>query len=864
MIGTTIRNFIFKRVLGAGGMGTVYYAEHVDVGADNARVFKVLRPELTSSKTVVDRFLNEARAARKIKSKNIVHVLDWGQLGNSWWIEMEWKQGVTLAQFIDAHQRPLPEPTLVHIGLEIANGLIDAHKAKVLHRDLKPENVWLPHDSNDPYHVEILDFGVAKLLDQDLGLTVSGQPVGTYAYMAPEALNGGQATPAVDTWALGAVLYQMATGGWSPYQQRGAAGDREDYRRLTPAVLYERQRTSGPVDPRHHNSMLRESIALVILRALHFDPEQRFKTARELGLALAEALPGDGFHPSGLDLAHAYAPNVLEVGSERPTLKDSHTPVPPPPPSTSPYQLGRLLGKGGMAEVYLGSVIGIEGFARQVAIKRVLSEYSKDQHFRVMFIDEARNASLLVHQNVVSVTDFNEDPDGRPFLVMEFVPGKDLNTLLEHGPLPASIAIFVLTEMLRGLGHAHARHLLHRDVSPHNVLLSWDGGVKVSDFGIAKALDARDGGARSLVIKGKPAYMSPEQVDAETLYAPSDLYAVGIIAWEVLTGRRLYSGTMNEIFRAIREGTLPKPSTVRPVRPVPRDLEAVVMKLLARDQRKRYQNAEEAIDALAACADNPRNGRSQLARLLAERFPQEVQAYSEQGASKQGGTVTAVEQPASARPATPHVPGMSTLAGAASQSIGHAPSRRRRQVSGAIAAALVIGGATATALLLHSGTRGSDAVAQSQPVDAQLAPATAPVVQVAGTATPIDAAVPVDAAAVVAVDAPLPLPDAAAAAVAHLPSAASTDAAADARHAAGTTSAEPAPVPKPAAKGQLRVYVAPWAEVVVDGRIKLGQTPVIATLPVGPHRVLLKNAAKQETITVNIAAGKSAVIDETW
>jgi tRNA A-37 threonylcarbamoyl transferase component Bud32 len=283
-----------------------------------------------------------------------------------------------------------------------------------------------------------------------------------------------------------------------------------------------------------------------------------------------------------------------------------------------------------MAEVFLGTVIGAEGFTREVAIKRVRAGHSDEPAFAEMFVGEARIAAQISHPNVVSVLDFDRDAEGRLFLVMELVDGKDLAVLSAAGRLPPAIAVFVVSEVLRGLGHAHelpnlrgGRGYVHRDVSPHNVLVSWQGAVKVTDFGIAKALEA-SGRARSAIVKGKPGYMSPEQVDGDGLDGRSDLFAVGIVLWELLAGRKLFTGGTREMFAKILFHDVPRPSEF--AAGVPADLEAVTMKLLARDREDRYETAEAAIEALARCADNPRNGRSELARWMAGRFPDEVRA----------------------------------------------------------------------------------------------------------------------------------------------------------------------------------------------------------------------------------------------
>jgi serine/threonine-protein kinase len=279
-----------------------------------------------------------------------------------------------------------------------------------------------------------------------------------------------------------------------------------------------------------------------------------------------------------------------------------------------------------MAEVFIGSAIGAEGFSRRVAIKRVLPGYSDNAGFARMFIAEAQISSQLVHPNIVSVLDFDRDAEARLFLVMELVDGRDLDALNATGMLPLPVVIFVIGEVLRGLGFAHdlptgsgLRGIVHRDVSPHNVLLSWEGAVKVSDFGIAKARAASEATA-SVFIKGKPAYMSPEQANGQRLDGRSDLFAVGVILWEMLVGQRLFvAEDTRATLAAVLFGQIPRPRTIRPE--VPKDLERVTMKLLERDLPARYATAEEAIADLMNCADAPRSGREALITVLAERFP---------------------------------------------------------------------------------------------------------------------------------------------------------------------------------------------------------------------------------------------------
>ena len=213
-----------------------------------------------------------------------------------------------------------------------------------------------------------------------------------------------------------------------------------------------------------------------------------------------------------------------------------------------------------------------------MAIKRIRSGFAQDPFFANLFIEEARLTARLQHPNIVQVLDLDRDHDGGLFLVMELVDGVTLHSLLQRCRLPLSLVIHVALEILRGLDYAHelplnvegVRGIVHRDLSPDNVLLSWEGAVKISDFGVAKARDASKATA-SITIKGKPSYMSPEQVNGAALDGRSDLFAVGVIMFEMLSGRSLFvGGTNGETLGHVLYAKIP---SVRDIRPeVPQDL----------------------------------------------------------------------------------------------------------------------------------------------------------------------------------------------------------------------------------------------------------------------------------------------------
>ncbi len=336
-----------------------------------------------------------------------------------------------------------------------------------------------------------------------------------------------------------------------------------------------------------------------------------------------------------------------------------------------------------MAEVFVGHTVGAEGFTRQVAIKRVLPGFSDHSGFAQMFVAEAQLSARLVHPNIVSVLDFDRDAEQRLFLVMELVEGRDLDALAQTGLLPYPVIIFAIAEVLRGLGYAHdlpvggaIRGVIHRDVSPQNVLLSWEGGVKVSDFGIAKARAASEATA-SQFIKGKPAYMSPEQANGRALDGRSDLFAVGVILWELLVGRRLFVGEdTRTTLAAVLFDAIPRPRQLRP--DVPRDLEKITMKLLERDLATRYRSAEAVLADLHDCRDAVPNARDALIAILAERFAH--QAPVRKNRSQEGGAAS-VPTPihlATTIPDRGTQPQSIGVARAASTAVAPRPRRRSR------------------------------------------------------------------------------------------------------------------------------------------------------------------------------------------
>ncbi|CAN96129.1 Protein kinase [Sorangium cellulosum So ce56] len=267
------------------------------------------------------------------------------------------------------------------------------------------------------------------------------------------------------------------------------------------------------------------------------------------------------------------------------------------------YRVIKRLASGGMAEVFVAESAGIEGFKKQVAIKRVLPQLSKKEQFIAMFLDEARLSAHLSHSNVVSVFDIGVG-DGTYFIVMEYVDGADLRALLDHQkkvgrPMTVEVAAFMAAKMCQGLAYAHELatadgkplQIVHRDITPANVLITRYGEVKIVDFGLAKAssqLAESDAG----IIKGKFGYLAPETVLEQGVDQRVDIFALGIILWEMLAGRRLFLGDSDYItVRLVRDAVIPSLQQINS--DVPRELEQIIRRALARDPGARYLSARE-------------------------------------------------------------------------------------------------------------------------------------------------------------------------------------------------------------------------------------------------------------------------------
>jgi serine/threonine protein kinase len=311
-------------------------------------------------------------------------------------------------------------------------------------------------------------------------------------------------------------------------------------------------------------------------------------------------------------------------------------------PRLGRYVVLKHLASGGMADVLLGRSDGIEGFERHVVLKRIRPEFARDQRFIRMFLDEARVAANLHHQHIVQVHDIGES-SGEYFIAMEYIHGEDVRTILStasktRAHVPLGHAIAIVSAAAAGLHYAHERRgndkrpigIVHRDVSPSNILVGYDGSVKVVDFGIAKASMRQE--TRSGSLKGKVSYMSPEQCKGAEVDRRSDVYALGVVLYELATTTRLFKGENDYlVMDQIVNGRVSLPRVRRP--DLPNELSSIIMRAISPDAERRYFTADElriALDQFAAKAGLTAS-TSAIASYMRKQFGERPEPWTELG-----------------------------------------------------------------------------------------------------------------------------------------------------------------------------------------------------------------------------------------
>ncbi|MCB9760526.1 MAG: serine/threonine protein kinase [Alphaproteobacteria bacterium] len=526
----------------------------------------------------------------------------------------------------------------------------------------------------------------------------------------------------------------------------------------------------------------------------------------------------------------------------------------PAPEPFGRYELVDPIGAGGMAEVFRARLSAAEGVQKHLVIKRILKGLSHDPAFVEMFIDEARVAALLQHPNVVQVYDFGQVGE-HWYMAMEWVDGLNLHRLMWHVAnqrrrLPDEFALYVAHEAAKGLHYAHtavdptgvALGVVHRDVCPQNLLVSYRGEVKVADFGIAKSA-AGTFTTQGNRLKGHTSYMSPEQTLGRPVDPRADIFALGVVLHELLTGRRLFKADSAELtLERIRSGEVPRLRDTRPdLSPA---VETLVHTALALDPDDRFASARALRDALAAqLPSTPDQLREGFAAWLEEACADLIAAHRQRLAeTSTGGASVTPEDPTVVAPLTPPPPVQPPAPEPASGTLVPTPAPTRRPAALALLALAAL-----LSLGLWWASRGTQTVETvaapaSEPVVAEVDPIEVTEAPAAEVVVPVPAPVPAPVAVTPeptpsrpAPVAPEPAPEVAP--PAPTPEPAQVVEVTPKPEAAPPEAAPPEPTVDPDTPGTVTVRVVDgWGQLRVDGKRVRGTTPFESlSLPPGTH-----------------------------
>jgi serine/threonine protein kinase len=538
----TIPGYEILGELEPGGMGVVYRARHA--GHDHAVALKMIRAGIHADAQELARFRIEADAIASLSHPHIIQIHEYGEWRGMPYLAMELAEGGSLARRLGTG--PMATLEAAELVECLARTVQFIHERGILHRDLKPANVLLT-----PQGVpKLADFGLAKRLDQDQGLTRTQAVLGTASYMAPEQAAGDKHAlgPATDIYGLGAILYELLTG-------------RPPFLAETRELTIHQVLSEEPRPPTQWRAGVPPALEAICLKCLEKEAALRYPSALALADDLSHYQRGEPISIPNFGLFERHARAARRIG----------------------YELLEVLKTGALGPVYKG---------RQVTLNRpvVLAMLTGLGRLEASELDQLRaraeGVAQLQHPNIVQLYDAGE-LHGEPFVTREYVEGSSLTEGLAGPPQPAAQAAALLETLARAVHHAHLRGIVHGSLKPSKILLGTDGARKITGFGQAEVFrvqpalfpffEASDGESRSA---GLSPYLAPEQAADPTLaISPAmDVYALGAILYELLAGHPPPTGAAPE-----------PPRSSRPE--VPRELEAICLKCLDHDPAARYPSA---------------------------------------------------------------------------------------------------------------------------------------------------------------------------------------------------------------------------------------------------------------------------------
>lgn len=627
-------------------MGDVYLAATTGIeGAERPVVVKTVRRDHIHDGSFLARFLDEARVQAQLNHPGVAQVLEASTDENGEpFTVVEYVEGRSLADVRQrAHQMGarIGWPEAVAIAIEMAHALTHVHERSgpdgsplgIVHRDLSPQNVMLGYQGE----VKLIDFGTARGHNRRCH-TVAGVVFAKPGYVAPEVARQQMGDGRIDVYALGVMLWElcagkrMLEGDPQAFLEACASGDHK-----APSLA---DMGAGPPE-------LDEVIAKLTANL----PDDRYPSAAFAATDLARVLSAAPPMPTGERSVRARVQALMKVlwphepartRTEFMKLLRNAEPLRSPlgtPPagkvaeiaaarmnddpavlSGTPYRLLRKLGEGASGVVLEAEHIEL---GRKYAVKILAPTHGTAEGSLDRFRQEARAVAKLCHPNIVGLHDFGKSWDGRVFLAMELLSGTTLDARIKGGPPIAWCdAVEYAIQVTHALEAAHRSGIVHRDLKPANLFLTNDGCLKLLDFGVAVALSdvekVEEQKHRGFAIFGTPEYMAPEQIAGESIDARCDLYALGCVLYELVTGTRPFAGGSSVMIMGQQLRELPEPPRVRkPALDIPREVEAVILRALQKDRAQRFASAAEMRLALEGLRKIPVRRRARVRQVAA-------------------------------------------------------------------------------------------------------------------------------------------------------------------------------------------------------------------------------------------------------
>ncbi len=629
------------RRLARGGMGEVYLASTGGIeGAERPCVVKIIRREHASDKSFRARFLDETRIQAQLQHPGVAQILEASTTEDDCpYAVVEYVEGRHMGEVLQRSAQlcvRLDWPDAVALAISFGDALAHVHERtdaagrplEIAHRDLSPQNVMVGYAGD----LKLIDFGTARGENRRCR-TVNGIVFAKPGYVAPEVANQTPGGAPADLYAFGVMLWELVAG------RRFLQGDAMEHQaavargeKSLPALAAE---VGAP-------SALDE----VIARLTASQPEERFKSARIAVGELVDLLKrapslanGDRsvrgriahlmqrLYPAEPARSRADFARRVAAARRLDAPKETGMPVPSPEPPDAEresndgmlpgtrYRLGRCLGRGAMGEVFEAHHVDL---GRSVAIKLLPQEAVTSAERRQRFRAEARAIAKLDHPNLVKLHDFGVAADGRFYYAMELLDGESLAERLARAPLDWREATRIAVQASAALVAAHETGVVHRDITPGNLFVTKNGTVKLLDFGVAcftGESSARDHDTRGPAVVGTPEYLAPEQAAGADVDARADVYALGAVLYEMLTGQLPHplgdGGASNvaALLTAKITATPAAPHVRAPERDIPKSLDRLVVRALCREPDKRYQSAQllqKALESIAQSAQRTR------------------------------------------------------------------------------------------------------------------------------------------------------------------------------------------------------------------------------------------------------------------